>query len=208
MKSWKKILKWCLRLALILPVFWWVYAGFTGQLGVQPVSKLSTQTGYVTLTLFLINMAIGIWKALQKNFPLSWRWILPERRALGIATGVYLLTHVFFYLAKEGFLPKGFEQIFTKTYLTAAFGAAVIIWALALTSNNFSVRKLGPSWKTLHRGVHVAGILILVHLFLIEKANLVVLAAMTLPFVPFELWRLIRFLWTKVQGTGTLKNSR
>lgn len=195
----KKFLKWFLRCLLVTPLFWWLYLGFTGQLGVQPVVKLSTQTGYVTLFLFVISLALGILKALLPQFPLSWRWLLPERRYLGIAAAVYLLAHVFFYVAKEGFLPQAYEQIFTKTYLTVAFGAALIIWAMALTSNNFSVRKMGTAWKGLHRWVHVAGILILVHLFLIEKANLLVLAIMTVPMIPFELWRLGRYIQTKVQ---------
>lgn len=195
-----KFLRWVLRLLLFGPLLWWIALGLTGGLGAEPVSKLNTETGYVTLVLILINLVIGICLALKKNWPPWTRWFFLERRWLGVASGLYLLGHVFFYFAKEGFLPMAFSQIFTKNYLTLGFIAAVVVWILTLTSNNFSQKLFGRKWKILHRLIHGVSLAILGHVFLIEKANLLLFAAMTLPLVPFQLFRLGRFLKTKVES--------
>lgn len=203
-----KFLRWVLRLLLFAPLLWWIALGLQGGLGVEPVAKLNTETGYVTLVLLLINLVIGICLALKKNWPAWTRWFFMERRWLGVAAGLYLLGHVFFYFAKEGFLPTAFSQIFTKNYLTAGFIAAVVVWLLTLTSNNFSQKLMGRKWKFLHRLIHVVSFAVLAHLFLIEKANMLLLGLMTLPLLPFQLFRLGRFLKTKVESfRGTSRKS-
>ncbi|WP_374080489.1 ferric reductase-like transmembrane domain-containing protein [Bdellovibrio bacteriovorus] len=203
-----KFLRWLLRICLAGPLVWWIYLGFQGELGVQPVVKLNVETGYVALVLLVVNLAIGACLSLKKNWPSWTRWFFTERRWLGTWAGFYVTAHVFFYLAKEAFLPEAFVQAVTKTYLLAGTLATVILWMMTLTSNDYSQRKLGRKWKKLHRWVHVASILILIHVFLIEKANLVLLAALTLPLAPFQIWRLLIYLKTKVQDSRAASGSR
>lgn len=193
-----KFMRWILRLCFVLPLFYWVYLGLVGGLGAQPIVTLNRQTGYVVLTLIVINLWLGLF--IQKKWlgPPAIRWIFAERRYFGIATGIYVLLHFFCYLGREAFELKAFEQIFTKVYLVMGFSALLIVLLLALTSNNFSVRTLGiKRWKTLHRMIHVASIFILIHIFLIEKGNLPLMALMTFPLIPFQLYRLYRTLLRK-----------
>jgi sulfoxide reductase heme-binding subunit YedZ len=123
-----------------------------------------------------------------------YRFLHLERRAIGIATGFYVVQHFLTYLAKESFLPKGWEQIVTKNYLIAGSIAALIIIILTITSNNISTRLLKQNWKKLHRLVYVSGVLMLFHIFLIEKANLVLLLLLVLPVGVLELIRFVRNL--------------
>lgn len=203
-----KFLRWFLRLSLLGPLVWWIYLGMQGELGVQPVVKLNIETGYVTLVLLLINLGIGACLALKKNWSANLRWFFTERRWLGIAAGFYLTGHVFFYIAKEGFLPQAYIQAVTKTYLLAGTLATLIIWVMTFTSNDFSQKKLGRNWKKIHRWIHVASVLILIHVFLIEKANLALLALLILPIAPFQLWRFAGYLKTKVQGSSSARVNR
>jgi sulfoxide reductase heme-binding subunit YedZ len=114
---------------------------------------------------------------------------------LGLASYFYLLVHFFFYLATEGFEPKGFIQIPTKLYLALGFSALLVLSALAMTSNDFSVRKLGGKrWKNIHRFVYFALILITIHMFLIEKANKIEFALYLVPLWMIELARFVRFI--------------
>lgn len=193
-----KILKWILRFSYLGPLVYWVDMGLTGGLGAQPIVKINTQTGYVTLVLILINLLLGIMIALWKKWPAWWRWIFAERRSLGIAAGIYAVLHFCSYLGKEGFQTKAWTQIYTKFYLSMGFCALALVLVLTLTSNNLSVRLLSMRrWRFIHRFVHLAGVFILLHLFLIEKANLALLALLTLPLVPFQIYRLLRFLRKK-----------
>jgi sulfoxide reductase heme-binding subunit YedZ len=193
-----KFLRWTLRLAFLLPIAYWVYLGVTDDLGVQPIVTVNRQTGYVVLFYIVTNLWLGVFIRWKWLGPQGLRWIFSERRSFGIAAGLYVLLHFFCYLGREAFESKAYEQIFTKFYLTMGFAAFVIVFLLTATSNDISVRSLGiKQWKTLHRLIHVASVFILVHIFLIEKGNLPLMALMTFPLIPFQLFRLYRAVLRK-----------
>lgn len=181
------------RFALLLPVLWWIYQIFFGNLGAEPAKELNHQTGFMALIYLFANLAIGIYSSLFQ-WPPQLRFFMQERRWLGVITWVFLVGHIFFYLALEAFAAKGFSQIFEKTYLIFGFFAFLGMTILAATSNNFSVRKLtGKKWKLLHRGVYFVALLVMAHIFQIEKANLVLFAMITFPvwillFIRFALY--------------------
>lgn len=121
----------------------------------------------------LANLLIGVLISFRFKFKGPLKILAQERRWLGILSFLYLTVHFGFYLILEGLELTGFEQILTKKYLIFGFGAWLILLTMTLTSNNFSVRKLGhKKWKNIHRFVHLAAILFTVHIFLNEKTNL------------------------------------
>jgi methionine sulfoxide reductase heme-binding subunit len=188
---------------LTTPLWYWLYLGFTGNLGVEPLETLSVHTGFVTITLLLLNLWLGVAIFMFKGRFKFLRWWFQRRRSLGVAAAIYVILHFLAYLAQEGFARQAWEQIRDKTYLTVAFGAFIILMLMLMTSNDFSVKKLGfKNWKRLHRFVHFASLLILVHVLLIEKANIPLLLAITVPIIPFQLWRFFEF------GKNYLKRPR
>ena len=166
-----KLLNWILKLAIVLPFFYWVLGIFLEWLGVEPLVKINTQSGYAVLTLLLVNLLVGAVHALSWFDLKYYKFIYMSRRYLGIACGLYVSLHFLTYLAKESFLPKGWEQIITKNYLIAGSISGIIVLILAITSNNISMRVLKKNWKRLHRLIYVASVTVLFHIFLIEKAN-------------------------------------
>ena len=95
----------------------------------------------------------------------SRRWfraVIPHRRALGVASFMYAALHTGVYLERKwgtGLIQKeGLEP-----WLAAGWIALAVFLALAITSNNSSVRAMGRSWKRLHRLVYAATVLIFVH---------------------------------------------
>jgi sulfoxide reductase heme-binding subunit YedZ len=183
------------QLVLLLPAFWWVYQIFFGSLGAEPAKELNHATGLTALIYLVLNLWIGIIWSFWKAWPKPLRLILPERRFLGVLTFLILIGHVFLYFALESFEPKAFSQLFQKTYLIFGFFAFLGLLILALTSNNWSVKKLGgKKWKTLHRSIYFIAVLVTVHIFLIEKADLVQFALITAPmwiaqFIRLGLWQ-------------------
>ncbi|MEQ1723841.1 MAG: ferric reductase-like transmembrane domain-containing protein [Pseudobdellovibrio sp.] len=189
-----KLLSWTIKLSLVLPFLYWVVGVFQGWLGIEPLVKINTQSGYVVLILLLINLLIGAVHELKWLDIKYYRFLYLERRSIGIATGLYVIQHFTTYLAKESFLPKGWEQIVTKNYLIAGSIAALILLVLTITSNDISTRLLKRNWKKLHRLVYIAGFVMLFHIFLIEKANLALLLLLVLSVGVLELIRLLRNL--------------
>lgn len=91
--------------------------------------------------------------------------LIHARRALGVSAFLFAALHAFFAFTKElgGF--GGLPYLRTDYLAAVAAGAVAvtILLLLALTSFDGMVRRLGPSWKKLHRFVYLAGVLVLFH---------------------------------------------
>ncbi len=183
------------RVLLITPFFYWGYAIFLGDLGPEPAKELTLQTGFTALVYFFSLFWIGALKSLLNTWPPKLKFLVQERRWMGVVLFLILSCHLSLYLVLEGFELNAFLQIFSKTYLTFGFLSFLLVLVLAATSNNFSVKALtGKKWKQLHRMTYVAGAFATVHIFLIEKADLLLFAAITAPLWLAQLIRLTQFL--------------
>lgn len=88
--------------------------------------------------------------------------LLRHRRALGVASFGYALLHTVVYLEKKWPAGLVLKEGQDPSLLTG-WVAFLVFLALAVTSNNISVQKLGYRWKTLHRSVYAAAALIFAH---------------------------------------------
>lgn len=59
-----------------------------------------------------------------------------------------------------------------RPYIFVGALAFIGLLALAITSNRFSVRKLGKRWKSLHRAVYLILGLVLLHMLWVVRADL------------------------------------
>ncbi len=162
------------RLIIASPILYWTYLIVSQQLGPDPAKNLTVQIGEMSLYFILLNCALGALIDFKLNWPQWLRPILQLRRFLGVTTFFFLCGHVLLYFVMESFGVHAIEQILTKTYLIFGSLGFSVIFILGITSNNFSVQRLGiKSWKRLHRLVHIATLLIAVHVMLIEKTDLI-----------------------------------
>ena len=162
------------RLFLLWPVAYWAYLIFFGNLGADPAKSLNHKAGEIALYYILLNLAIGVLIDFKVKFPKYTRFLLLNRRYLGVLSFFILVFHAFLYFTMESFEFKAVEQLYTKTYLIFASLAFFILAALAMTSNDYSVRKLTiKKWKYLHRTIYLASFFFSIHILLIEKADLV-----------------------------------
>jgi len=93
------------------------------------------------------------------------------RRMAGLYAFAYVSLHVSAYVALFlGFEWRGLlEDFVERPYITAGMGAFVCLSAMAATSTRGWQRRLGLSWKRLHRLIHVALALALTHLWWLTK---------------------------------------
>src|SRR4030095_3117974 len=79
--------------------------------------------------------------------------LIQVRRMLGVTTFCYAFAHFLFYtLDKSLQLGVVAREVALRYYLTIGFVGLLILLALALTSTDGMVRRLGGKrWATLHR---------------------------------------------------------
>lgn len=156
---------WPLYILGVLPPAWFLWLGLTGGLGVEPINELEHRLGELALQTFIVTLAVT---------PLR-EWLgvnlVRYRRALGLLTFFYVFLHLLVWLVLDVRIPgQIWTDILKRPYITIGMLAFVLLIPLAATSNNLSIRKLGPKrWKQLHRLGYVAAILGAVHFVMVAK---------------------------------------
>ena len=118
-------------------------------------------SGDMAVKLLLVTLTIT---PLRRLFPTSSavRFLTRIRRALGVAVFGYAALHLAIYVERKADLSRIWAEAWPPDLLTGWI-AFFIFLALAITSNNRSVRRLGPSWKTLHKLVYIGAGLTIAH---------------------------------------------
>jgi sulfoxide reductase heme-binding subunit YedZ len=147
-----------------------VYQGFTNNLGADPTATVTHATGFATLRLLVISLAITPVRRLSPRLG----WLIRFRRLLGLFAFFYgclhLLTYVWLY---SGFsVPAMIDDIAKRRYIMAGLAAWLLLLPLAATSTNWAIRVLGGKrWQALHRLVYAAAIGGVIHYWWIVKSG-------------------------------------
>jgi len=146
---------------LSLPFFYLLGLTVMGGLGADPAKELVHSTGEYALWLLMLVML-----ASPVQFILRRRQLSLIRRALGVACFAYVFLHVLLYIATylEGSLQALIEDLIKRPYIFAGAFAFILGLAMALTSNDYSVRRLGIKWKSLHKSVYLMVVAVCVHI--------------------------------------------
>jgi sulfoxide reductase heme-binding subunit YedZ len=150
----------------LLPLLWAVGQALTGGLGTNPIEEITHRSGDWTLRLLLITLCVSPLRWLT-----GWNALLRLRRMLGLFAFFYAALHLTTYLWLDQFFLWGeiVADIIKRPFITVGMASFLILLALALTSTQGAVRRLGRRWITLHRGVYVAAILGVVHFWWLVK---------------------------------------
>lgn len=177
---------------LALPAFPMLIALAGGQPGPdgQPIAhKLLHPTGEFAARFMIIAMAIT---PLRMAFPKSrfWSWMARRRRYFGVAAFAYAAAHTVLYIVDMATLSAILAEFWLLGIWTGWLAFAIFV-PLALTSNDVSVRRLGPNWKPLQRLVYIAALATLVHWIFVHN-NLGPALAHFVPLAGLEAYRLWR----------------
>jgi sulfoxide reductase heme-binding subunit YedZ len=102
---------------------------------------------------------------------LQWPRLILIRRMVGVAAFGYASLHLALYIVDQNFdLRTVASEIVLRFYLTIGFLALMLLSALAATSTDGMIRRLGGRrWRRLHQSVYLIAILALVHYFIQSK---------------------------------------
>jgi len=159
-------LKLVVFLALFAPGAWTLLSYGHGSLGPRPLTEAIHQTGLWAIRFLMISLAITPLRRM-----LQWPRLILIRRMVGVAAFGYATLHLALYIVDQSFdLRLVASEIILRFYLTIGFLALMLLSALAATSTDGMIRRLGGrSWRRLHRSVYVIATLTLVHYFIQSK---------------------------------------
>jgi methionine sulfoxide reductase heme-binding subunit len=153
-----------LALAPAVVIAYWFFTGALLPLSVKTALHLMGDWAvrFMVLTLALTPIQRIL------NYPK----IALVRRMLGVTAFAYAMAHFVLYIINVKFdLAFAASEIIHRFYLTIGFIALLGLSALAATSFDSAVRKLGAKWKTLHRMVYGLAVLGLFHYYLQSKID-------------------------------------
>jgi methionine sulfoxide reductase heme-binding subunit len=170
---------------LSAPGAWLALQWAAGWLGPEPVKAVLHGTGLWAVRFLLLSLAVSPLRVLS-----NWSQLVYLRRQIGVGAFCYALAHLLLYALNENLdLVKVALEIVRRFYLTIGFVALIGLGALAFTSTNAAVKRMGKNWKRLHRLTYPIGALALFHFFLQSKADVSEPVLVSGLFLWLMIWR-------------------
>jgi sulfoxide reductase heme-binding subunit YedZ len=161
----RRVPVWPVYVVGALPPLWFLYLGLTGGLGVEPIKELEHRLGEIGLQALIAALAVT---PLRRFTGIT---LLRFRRAIGLIAFYYIACHLLAWLVLDiQDLGRIWQDIVKRPYITIGMVGFVLLIPLAVTSNNWSVRKLGAAaWKRVHWLAYPGTILGAVHFVMVAK---------------------------------------
>ncbi|MFY0679284.1 MAG: protein-methionine-sulfoxide reductase heme-binding subunit MsrQ [Thalassovita sp.] len=160
----RKVPTWVIYLVALLPAPVLFWQGINGELGPNPVQALEHEYGELALQLLILCLSIT---PLRRYAGIN---LLKFRRAIGVVAFVYVLAHLLVWAVLDvQSLSRIWADIVKRPYITIGMAGFALLLPLALTSNNWSLRKLGARWRSLHKLTYPAILLGGVHFVWLVK---------------------------------------
>ena len=172
--------------ALFVPAAYILFQLETGGLNPKPVTELIHRSGDWAIRLLLLSLLITPLRKL-----LDWPKLIAVRRMVGVAAFAYAFAHFLLYIVDQHFdLVHVGAEIALRFYLTIGFVALLGLAALAATSTDAMIRRLGaPRWNKLHKIVYGLAALGIFHFYLQSKADVSEPVMMTGFFLELMIYR-------------------
>ena len=139
--------------------------------GARPLNELIHRAGFWALVFLGVTLAITPFRRI-----IRYGNLIDVRRMLGVGTFCYIAAHLALFFADQSYsLAKVFHEITHRVYLIIGAIAWLGLAALAATSTDGMVRRLGGlRWRRLHQAIYAIALLGLIHYFQQTKADVTV----------------------------------
>jgi sulfoxide reductase heme-binding subunit YedZ len=155
--------------AACLPALWLAWRAWNGELNpARPVNEAIHDTGSWAVRFLLLSLAVSPARRLFAAPKL-----INMRRTLGVTAFCYAALHFALYFVQEKFdLTKIATEIVLRIYLTIGFVALTGLIALAATSTDGMIKRLGGArWNQLHRVIYAIAVLGIIHFMMQTKID-------------------------------------
>lgn len=160
----RRIPTWLVYLTGFGYAAWLVWLGVIGELSVEPIKELEHRLGKAALYLLVGGLTITPLRRFTKVNALRFR------RAVGLTCFFFVCLHLLVWLVLDvQLLSRIWADIVKRPFITVGMIAFVLLIPLAVTSNNWSMRKLGKRWRHLHKLVYPVAVLGALHYIWLVK---------------------------------------
>ena len=162
----RRVPKWLIYVLGVVPFAGLIWQLFNGGLGIDPVKSLEHELGEIGLQFMIAGLAIT---PLLKNLRIN---LVKFRRPIGLLTFFYITMHLLVWLLLDMQLlwPEIVKDLYKRWYIIIGMAAFVLMIPLAITSNDWSLRKMGgEAWRRLHKIVYGAALLGALHFVILVK---------------------------------------
>ncbi len=155
-----QLLKTTLFLISLVPLGRLVWLGHSDSLGANPIEFITRSTGTWALVFLCITLAMTPLRFITG----SSGWI-KMRRMFGLFCFFYATLHfaIWIYLDQSLDLQAMIHDVLKRPFITMGFVSLVLLTPLAVTSNQWAVRKLGRRWALLHKLVYAISLTVIAH---------------------------------------------
>jgi sulfoxide reductase heme-binding subunit YedZ len=155
-------------LVCLIPFGQLAYAAYTENLGANPIEYITHFTGDWSLILLLAGLSVTPLRKIS-----GWNGVIKYRRMLGLFAFFYAALHFTTYMVLDHFFDFHaiVEDVVRRPYVTAGFGAFVLMIPLAVTSTAGMIRRFGKRWQQLHRLVYLITVAGVLHFYWLVKAD-------------------------------------
>ncbi|MEO0568378.1 MAG: protein-methionine-sulfoxide reductase heme-binding subunit MsrQ [Pseudomonadota bacterium] len=161
----RRVPPWLLYFAALGYTGWMLWLGVNNQLGADPVKALEHKMGEMALYFLVVGLCVT---PLKKITGVN---LMKYRRAIGLVCFFFVAMHLLVWAVLDvQRLSAVWADIVKRPYITVGMASFVILLPLAITSNNYSIRKLGgAAWANLHKMIYPAAILGGLHYVMLVK---------------------------------------
>ena len=198
------LLKRIIFAAALIPAAALVLDAYQGDLTANPIEYITHTTGDWAIRFLVITLAVTPIRRIT-----GWNPVIQLRRMLGLFSFFYATLHFLTWFVLDWFFNfrQMVEDIAMRPFITLGMATYVMLLALALTSTQKSIRRLGRKWTVLHRLIYAAAVTALFHFWLARKTvvpqfQVVLVAAVLL--LGFRVWWTTR-MRTQARPTAPLK---
>ena len=184
--SWLKLATF---LALIAPAVWMLAELRFGWLSPRPAADLVKESGDWAMRVLIVSLAVT-----PLRYVARFNKFILIRRMVGLAALFYTLGHIAIWCVDMNYeWLKIAMEMFLRSFLTVGTAATLIMVALGVTSNDWSIQKLGAQrWNSLHTWTYLAAVLSLLHYFMEVRLDATEASLMTGFFVLLMAFRTVR----------------
>lgn len=155
--------------ACFMPLLWLLVDIAFDNLGSNPIQALHIRLGDWSLRFLWLTLAITPAQMITK-----WRGMTDYRQMLGLYAFFYATLHLLAYLMADHDLQWRIIgiDIIESPYIWLGVLAYSIVFSLALTSSKWAKKRMGKTWKKLHRYIYIAAVAAIIHYYWQLKGNL------------------------------------
>lgn len=160
MNQWlRRLPVWAVWLMGLIPLALLVFDTLYGNLGVEPVRDIEHRLGRTALYFLIATLTLTPLLKLTRINAIRFR------QALGLICFTYVVLHLMAWIVFDmAFLWRQMlKDIVKRPYLIFGMIGFTMLLALAVTSNRYSIRRMGVNWRRLHKLIYPAAILAAIH---------------------------------------------